>query len=212
MISHPRKTLFVHVPKAGGQSIESVFLKDAGLGWDERGQICLGRNRDPARGPTRLAHLYADEYVACGHLSQADFDAYLKFAIVRHPYDRALSEYRYRVAARRKRGDPPVSFDEFMRWMPEDDRLDLARHLAPQSRYVLDGAGHLLVDHLLRLENLEAEIAPLFLRIFGKPIALPHRNASAAADGPGRDDLRPDQKRLLQDRYAEDFAAFGYEA
>ncbi|GHG98870.1 sulfotransferase family 2 domain-containing protein [Pseudodonghicola xiamenensis] len=211
MISHPLKTLFVHIPKTGGQSIESVFLKDAGLSWAERGQLCLGRNRDPARGPTRLAHLYADEYVRCGHISGAAFDAYLKFAIVRHPYERVLSEYRYRAAARRKRGDPPVSFDAFIRLRPEDERLDLARHLVPQNRYVSDAGGRLLVDRVLHLERLEEEVAPLFQKIFRRMVQLPHQNASAAGDGPRRADLSTDQKRYLQERYAEDFAAFGYE-
>jgi len=210
MISHPRKTVFVHIPKTGGQSVESVFLEDAGVRWAERGTLVLGRNKDPVRGPTRLAHLFAAEYVALGHIAAADFDAYTRFAIVRHPYDRALSEYRYRAASWRKRNEVAMTFDDFIRWYPEDERLDVARHLVPQARYVMDDQGRRLVDHLLRFERLEEEIAPLFRRIFGAPRALPHRNASDPAAGPTRADLTPERMRVLQRRYAEDFAAFGY--
>ena len=31
MISHEHKTVFIHIPKCGGQSVETCFLDDLGL-------------------------------------------------------------------------------------------------------------------------------------------------------------------------------------
>lgn len=211
VISRKRNVLFVHIPKTGGQSIESVFLRDAGLAWGARGQLLLGRNPDRETGPTRLAHLYAWEYVGLGLVTRAEFDAFTRFAIVRHPFDRAISEYRYRAAAWKKKGEPITAFDDFIRWEPEDEKLDVARHLVPQARYVLDQDGHCLVPHIVRLEQLETGLAPLWQSIFGHVPEVPHKNASRPRFGPSRAELTTAQKRFLSRRYACDFAQFGYD-
>ena len=33
MISFPHKTIFIHIPKCAGQSVEETFLNDIGLDW-----------------------------------------------------------------------------------------------------------------------------------------------------------------------------------
>jgi hypothetical protein len=212
MISHPRATVFVHIPKTGGQSIETVFLRDLGLGWRDRDALLLRHNADPAVGPEKLAHLYADEYVRLGHMQAAQFDAYTKFAVVRHPYDRAVSEYRYRLAARARRSarGQALSFDAFMTRHYGDDYTDLSRHMAPQVRYVHDQNGVCLVDHVLRFETLSQDIAPLIERIFGEERRLPVRNRTKAVTGFGVDHLTCAQKDALFTRFEADFSAFGY--
>lgn len=212
MISLKRKVLFVHIPKTGGQSIEAVFLKDSDVSWADRGELMLGRNPMRDRGPTRLAHLYAREYVELGLITQADFDRFIRFAIVRHPYDRIISEYRYRAAMWKKKGDPMTSFDEFIRWELEDEKLDVARHLVPQVTYVLDPAGNPMVPHILKFESLVDGLKPLWHTIFGFVPELPHKNASKPRFGPSRGDLTKDQRLFLQTRYAADFDRFGYDA
>ena len=57
MISHPHRTVFVHIPKCGGQSIETAFLADLGLGWKSRAPLLMGANDRPELGPPRLSHL-----------------------------------------------------------------------------------------------------------------------------------------------------------
>ncbi len=209
MISHPRETLFVHIPKTAGQSVETVFLRDLGLNWAERGALSLGHNDDPARGPEKLAHLYASEYVALGHIGADRFARYFKFAIVRHPFDRALSEYRYRAAAlaRRGAGRRMPGLDAFFDTDAGDGYSDLSRHLVPQVRYVLDAQGRCLVDRVLRFEDLARQIAPVFTRIFGSARPLPHRNKSPRDGGVT---LTAAQRERLYQRYRDDFRAFGY--
>lgn len=207
MISHAHKTLFVHIPKTGGQSVESVFLNDLGLAWRDRAALLLRQNDDRKAGPQKLAHLYADEYVARGHLAAGDFDRYLKFAIVRHPYQRALSEFRYRAEAAAKRGQV-LELDTFLNTAITEDYSDSARHLVPQVRYVFDAQGRRLVVRVLRFEHLAENIAPVFRDVFGENRRLPHKNRSRV----GLDiTLSPAQADMLFDRYRADFEAFGYD-
>ncbi|SFT89350.1 sulfotransferase family 2 domain-containing protein [Sedimentitalea nanhaiensis] len=209
MISHPRETLFVHIPKTGGQSVETVFLRDLGLSWRERDTLLLRHNDDRAKGPEKLAHLYASEYVALGHLEADRFARYLKFTIVRHPFDRVLSEYRYRAAAmqRRSAGRDMPDLDAFLQTDSSDEYSDLSRHLVPQVRYIRDAQGRCLVDEVLRFEDLAQQIAPLFTRIFGAVRALPHHNKSAQN---AEMRLTAAQKEQVFLRYRADFEAFDY--
>ena len=60
MISIKHKTIFIHIPKCAGQSIEYLFLKDLGINWDQRINLLLRSKKFNERGPERLAHLYAE--------------------------------------------------------------------------------------------------------------------------------------------------------
>ena len=55
---------------------------------------------------------------------------------------------------------------------------DRRRHVEPQWKYVFDEQGKMIVDKIIRFERLSEEIGPVFQRIFGEVLALPHINAS----------------------------------
>lgn len=212
MISHPHECIFVHVPKTGGQSVEAAFQAALGLeGRAGRAALLLRENRDRAAGPRRLAHLYASEYVGCGHIGAAEFARYFKFSVVRHPFDRAISEYRYRAAALMARGRMVPGFDAFLDAAHEDEHLDAARHMVPQVRYTHGPGGACLLDRVIRFERLAADIAPVLARLLGQNAALPHRNRSGAVAGVTRGGLTSAQRAKLRARYAVDFEAFGYD-
>lgn len=205
MISHQFKTIFVHIPKTAGQSVESVFLEAHGLDWDSRAPLLLRLNEDPANGPNRLAHLYADEYVRLGHVTQAQFDEYFKFAIVRDPFDRIISEYRYRP--NRMTGQ----FFQFVNRKFKDDFSDLARHMALQTRYLYDESGRLLVNKVVRFEKLAEELPEIFARTIGVRRPLPHVNkAGSKRRSFGFEDMSWFSRRAVRRRYAEDFRILGY--
>ncbi len=206
MISHRHKTIFVHIPKTAGQSIEQVFLDDLGLSWDDREALNLRYNDDPAVGPQRLAHLYADEYVRRGHIDQERWDTYFKFAVVRNPYDRILSEFRYR----KFRTTGPLFW--FLRKRYRDEYRDVTRHMVPQCRYLFNEAGACLVDEIVRFEDLEDRMPQVFERIFGSPRSLPKRNQSTTGHRRlARHQLSKSNRKLIRDRYAEDFSRLGYD-
>jgi hypothetical protein len=197
-------TIFVHIPKTAGQSIEQVFLDRYGLSWDERASLLLRKNSEPQRGPARLAHLYAREYVECGHVSKAAFEQSFKFAVVRNPYDRTVSEYLYRNPSKRK------SFPEFVDSIGEsaNEFSDLSRHVAAQSKFVHDRDGTVMVDAILRFESLEQDFRAISSQLFGEIIKLPHRNKSSFPVALPLLDL--DTRQKIFRLYEEDFDLFRY--
>ena len=204
MLCHPFHTIFVHVPKTAGQSIEMVFLSKLGLTWRQRAPLLLRPNRDPAKGPERLAHLYAREYVACGHVDAEQFAAYFKFAVVRNPWARAVSEYKF---AYRRRMDFARFLDEVIA-----RRLGVVeqRHIDPQVAFLTGDDGEILVDRVLRFESLAAGFTDVSRRVFGAAALLPNVNVSR-----DRTDYRAfyDEtgRQLIADIYRDDVATFGYQ-
>lgn len=219
MIVKDYKCLFVHIPKVAGQSIESVFLNELGLSWEQRAALLLKPNGDPCKGPPRLAHLTAQEYVELGYLSSQDFNCYFKFSFVRNPWERIWSEYNYRQY--------PFSFDEFLfNKFPanKDDNYqtyeDLYRHVLPQSEFLFDQGGRCLVNFIGRFETIQSDFSELTNTIFGKPLNLPHKNKSSSRI---KSFLKKDKKQSYRDMYsdkgeqfvrsyyAQDIELFGYQ-
>lgn len=203
MISETYDTVFVHIPKTAGQSIERVFLSKHGLTWDERAPLLLRLNEDRNAGPRRLAHLFAHEYVACGHVSPETFARMFRFAVVRNPYDRFMSEYRYRAKPGR------AAINAMLEQIDGDKYLDEVRHVLPQVEFVRDRDGMVRVPQILRFETLATDIRPVFERLFGGDTPLPEVNKSLPLSDEA-DMLTPDLRRELYRRYEEDFDTFGY--
>lgn len=231
MISHAHRALFVHIPKCGGQSIEHFFLRAQGLDWNQRDRLCLRPNRDPTRGPPRLAHMTAEEYLRLGYLAPAEFGRYFKFAFVRNPWARLVSEYRYRPFYVHR-----YDFRTFvLRKLPSPGWSDLYRHVMPQRRYLVDGQGRMLVDYVGRLETLQADFGHVCAKLGLDDAELPRVNVTkVAADGlfsrttwyriegalggrfrvpewkDYRDYYDSETRDYVAELYREDIEAFGY--
>lgn len=189
MICHQYRCLFVHVPKTAGMSVEQFFLARLGLSWARRAPLLLGGNDDPARGPPRLEHMRAAEYLRHGYVSRQQFDAYFKFAFVRNPWDRLVSEYKYR-------GYPvKIDFKTYLfKHFPSPGWTDLHTHVVPQYDFLHDESGRLLVDLVGRYENLQEDFDRVCARL-GIPAApLPRVNRSLEARWP--DSVRELRKRV----------------
>ncbi len=150
MLSHHHRTIFVHIPKCAGQSVEMAYLNDLGLTWETRAPLLLRPNDRPELGPKRLAHLIAEDYVSCGYIPQEMFEAYFRFTVVRNPWSRAVSLYKHL--------DLNMTFGAFVSdWLPNQ----LARQdwdgdfwfLRPQTDFVMKD-GRMMVQEVLRLEQL----------------------------------------------------------
>jgi hypothetical protein len=207
MLSHAHKTIFVHIPKTGGEAVVSVFLKNLGKSWEQRGDLLVGQNSDPKKGPPALGHMFATEYVTYGYVTQDVFDAYFKFAVVRNPWARFASAYKFTVEKR----PPPWQNLQFLDFVygrfPPSARV--ARHLEPQWKFVCDDEGRLIVENILRFEQLPDSFGELALQIFGDRQRLRYTNVSQN---------RTDYRRLFTDRtasivaerYRKDIELFGY--
>jgi len=170
MILEKHKCLFVHIPKTAGQSIENYFLNLDGLNWGKRASLLLRRNNDRKKGPERLAHLTAEEYLDYDYLSENDFSNFFKFTFVRNPWARLVSEYRYRNLDRK------VEFKKFvMSGLPEEDYYsDSYRHVMPQYRFIFSANMELLVDFVGKFENLQEDFNLACSRIGVSQGHIPH--------------------------------------
>jgi hypothetical protein len=230
MICPQQQCIFIHIPKTAGQSVETVFLQQAGLDWENRAALLLRPNDDPAQGPPRLAHLKAREYVAYGYIDRDAFDAAFKFAYVRNPWARMVSLYHHLSTTRSFRD---YVLGEFRRkvWR------EMAWFVGPQSDFIYDEDGQLLVDFVGRFERLQADFDIICRRLGMPPTQLPHVNHAAAHRRvyPGlnprkllrswrkrltkpapryaryQDYYNADTRALVAELYQSDIALFGYQ-
>ena len=90
MISHKHKFIFVHIPKTGGTSIESLFIRNAHIK-DVPGKHHMVRNLD-------------------GELLKK----YFAFTFVRNPWDRMVSYYKFRIKRSLSMFNHGESFQEWI--------------------------------------------------------------------------------------------------
>ncbi len=216
--------LFVHIPKTAGKSIESYFLGLLGLRWEDRAPLLLRANDDPTRGPERLAHMTAREYVELGYLTQDQFDSAFRFAFVRNPWARLVSEYRYRKHYLR------FGFRDFvLHQLPQASMRDTYRHIVPQSEFLLDNNGELSVNYVGRFENLQADFNEVCNLLKLNPVTLPHVDDGSGAALTALDRVREllgmrkeaahnhysgyydaETRGRVAELYAQDIEVFGY--
>ncbi len=173
MLSNQLKVIFIHIPKVAGQSVEKCFLAYHGISWQSRSSLLLRENSDPTKGPPRLAHLTASEYLSHAYVSPNEFTDYFKFSFVRNPWARLVSEYKWRGYHKKW---------SFKNWLndafPEPGWTDNWRHVMPQYDYLFDLEGNCLVDFIGRFENLKGDFNLVRERIGAQLPELPHANKS----------------------------------
>jgi hypothetical protein len=180
-------------------SIEHVFLRLLGLTWETRGPLLLRANDDPRLGPPRLAHLTAGEYVACGYLTARQFESYFKFSFVRNPWDRIVSEYKYR-------GYPvKIDFKTYLfKHLPAPGWTDTYCHIIPQYDFLHDAGGKALVDFVGRYERVQEDFDAVCTRLGIAPTPLPRVNRSLDDAGPTTfRELRKRLRRAIRSRERE---------
>lgn len=133
------------------------------------------------------------------------------FALVRHPFDKVCSHYRYRIKTNQTGlGDAPVPLNDFV-WRAygeRDPRLyDKPLMFAPCLTWLTDASGAMMVNHVARLEDIATEW-PRICASIGHDVAFPQANQTERG-GPGSE-LSPENKALIRDLFAADFDAFGY--
>jgi hypothetical protein len=222
VIAHELRSIFVHVPRTAGQSIEQRLLAACGVRREHGARYGLRPNRDPRSGPPRLAHLTIGEYVAAGHVMPQQAAAWFTFAFVRNPWERVVSEFLFHHRHR-------CDFKTFLfdRWpRPEDDDFDRGlafhRHVLPQSRFVTDARGDVAVDFIGRFEALDRDFALVCDRIGIGSAPLAHRNSwrrwqdrwipwrVRQATRPYAAYFDAESRRRVAALYAEDIERFGY--
>lgn len=229
MISHDYKCIYVHIPKAAGTSIVRALSANA--------------SRSQARDPNPFAdignkfeppppHLRVEDHVKYGLATREQADSYFKFSFVRNPWDRLVSEYKYRGYFRAH------TFKEYLfGHLPKPSWSDWYCHIIPQYDFLFHSDGTQLVDFIGRFENLEQDFRHVCNCLDLPDLQLPHRNTSMSIFNRRdnnlrmmlrsiRDKLNPAARRntfdtwmeyyddesreFVAELYKDDIRAFGY--
>jgi len=177
---------FIHINKCGGTSVEKAF------GLPKVHDTAISRRN------------------AIGH---DRWNGIFSFAIIRHPYAKVVSHYNYRVRTNqtnlRQRG---VTLDDWIR-LAYGDRdpafYDKPLMFAPCTEWVCDFADRIIVDKVIKLEELNAswpEICACAKKDF---VPLPHQNKTESSSLQDAGRLLSDgSKDIIHQRFRKDFLNF----
>jgi hypothetical protein len=170
LISQTRRFIFIHVPKAGGTSIEAA----------------LGHFQDEAYANLFDRHCLARDL--CRVLQR--WDRYFSFGFVRNPWDYHVSLYQYVLDAGPRHPEwQEVSAHKSFRAYCFDylrPKYDFTDHsgvesgeVRAQSDFLLDMNDRPLVNFVGRFETLEKDFADVCQKLHLAPLKLPHLNRSS---------------------------------
>lgn len=206
MISHRYRCIFIHIPKTGGTSIEDVIWP----GPRSEAELWMGfvkpfRNKYQTGG---LQHLKARQIRE--EVGAEAFASYFKFAIVRNPWDKVISQWSYLRLRKDLQDYLGVSADAPLgRYL---DAISGSDHVQvmPQADFILDENDRPLVDMIGRFETLEADAGRVFERIGLTDVMLPHTTRSTR-DRDYRIYFDDETRQRVAELYGRDIARFGYE-
>ena len=196
--------IFVHVPKTAGSAIVAA-LSDHGL---PRPHSLWRRLSSHLPFAEPIDKVWLRRHISARwmkvKLGDDVWDRFHSFAVVRDPYDRAVSSYefaRQRPNLRRHKAAVKRSFVEFLRAEPAD-RMQ-------QAPMLTDRSGALLVQKVLRHETLAEDLARM-CRIWGLTITLPPHPVNATTRAPKNSYLTDEAVAIINHRADRDFDLFDY--
>lgn len=191
-LSHKYKTLFIRIPKTASTSIITALEMEHNdhITWIESFE------------------------------NNKDYLHYIKFAVVRNPWDRFVSEYFfikmvincYHDSIHNGKSINPL-YNRLENLSFKDFVLDFYNnptfycdysHYTPQYKFICDDNMNVMVDLILRYENLEEDIKKI-----DRDIVLPKINVSEHL--PYRYYYDNETKIIIGEIYKKDIEIFGYE-
>jgi len=200
-ISHKHKAIFVHIPKTAGTSIERA------MGIKELDRESY-RHRDEfvIDGVKYALQHYTAEMLMQEEAIRPHWKPYYKFAFVRHPYTRVLSEYFW-VKGKKNQG---LEFDrqDFKDYLKSYYVNLNTDHKLSQTQYLYSSSGILLVDRVFKFEQIKASFNVLSNRLKLKSKLEHAQKSSNSASYTSK--LDGDDKDFIYELYRDDFENFNY--
>ena len=177
IISHAHRYIFFAIPKTGTHSLRRALRPY--MGDQDAEQVALFEGRAlpyPEIAALKHGHITAQQIRWV--IGEETFASYFKFAVVRNPFDRFVSYCAFVSAS--VNGSFATAPRAYMKQILTRTRpLD---HILfrPQSEFVTDGDGKLIVDFIGRVERLQADYDRICARI-GIPTSTLGRATSSDA-------------------------------
>ena len=206
LISDSHEFIFVRVRKTASQSmwqaLEPYVLPRPNGRW-ARIKSRSGLEQDYHEYRFR-AH---EEITTAQRLLPAErFERYFKFAIVRNPWRRLVSEYEFILKSpkhgRHRKVKSLGGFDRFI-------EMQIPRRDAYQVNQLCDRDGNLLMDFVGKLETLDQDWKTICGRIGIPHTELPRKNVSVKR--PYTDYYTSQTRDLVAKHWAREIELFGYE-
>jgi hypothetical protein len=192
VISHKYKFIFIKTRKTAGTSLE-VFLSG----------ICGDDDILTPIYPEEEGHVARNHDGFFNHMSArriktavgpSVWDSYFKFCVERNPWDKVLSSFHWSASH--------MDFDEFLSGpgLPVDHEM------------YLDEEGRMMVDKVVRYENLDEELSGLFSRFGLRFVRLNHNAKSQSRKDRRhyREAYDSRQAEAVSKSFSKEIELFGY--
>ncbi len=165
MICHKRKIIFIHIPRTAGQSIEHFLFPGHNFTDKKNKRIMYGWDNKSGW----LNHLTCNEIKRDNLLPGRTYYEYFKFAFIRNPWERLVSEYVWKFDAdniKFRQFCIDISEGNYSNWAgPYRGPKAFMQHIKPQYEYIFNSKGHSDINFLGRYENLDMDFRQLCERI-----------------------------------------------
>jgi hypothetical protein len=205
LISDSHQFIFVHIRKAAGSSIrdtlEPLSLVKPTDNWSKIKSRFLRTEKDYKK----YAFRQHDSITVAKRLMPPElFESYFKFAFVRNPWDRLVSEYEF-IRRRPDHGRHSkvmkMGFEKYIVY--QSKRFD-----AHQINMLADKDGNLLMDFIGKFENLHDDWNRITDKLGIENKELTHRKKAGIKD---YNSYYTDESRaLVSELWKRDIEAFGY--
>ena len=199
IISHQFRFIFIKNTKVAGTSIE-IFLSSRCPASDVFTPIYPEVEQHQARNYEAGAffnHMKGSDIKA--RVSPEIWDSYFKFCVERNPWDKTLSYYHMENF----RAGGQLSLDDYL------EHGDLPVNFPKYT----DHQGKIIVDRVLRYEQLEQDLGEVFTQLgvpFGGSLDVFAKSGYRSDRRPYREVLTPEQAEFISVRFAREIELLGY--
>jgi len=181
-----KEFVFIHINKTGGTSVISII------------------------GKAFRKHLTAKDVIK--YIGQKKWDNTYKFTVIRNPWDRVVSQYKFRTKTNKsKMQENPLSFNEWVKKVfEENDPFYFGKRpqmYIPQVDWLKDNNGEIHIDKIIRFESLNKEFKEV-ADYLGIDNNLPHLNSTKKANY--HDFYDQETKAIIDKWFREDIETFNY--
>lgn len=204
ILSHRHRFVFIAVPKVASHSIRFALREHLAPADEEQVSLFVRKRIDrPIFNAQEHGHQTAAEVRAA--LGEALWGEYFSFAVVRNPWERFVSYVAFMM---RHNGSFERDPRAAMRRVLANPQNQSTVHYRPQSDFVTDADGNLLVSKICRAEQLQRDFDAVCAALALPAATLEVRNSSTHR--PYADYYDDELRLAVGERYHDDIARFGY--